>query len=70
MTTITIQDLGNLNNLDTNDLGKTNGGWYWLYRPVPSYYFNPFVFTTQVNWASRGQAFDAQHNNFISSLRS
>jgi hypothetical protein len=67
MNTIAINDLATTDALDSTGLKDTNGGWFshWLYRPVTSFYFNPFVYTMQSSWASRGMMMDAQHNNFM-----
>ena len=70
MSTITINDLELNNDLDKQALSQVSGGWYWLYRPVTSYYYNPFVYSMQSSWAGRAQSFDTQHNNFIDFLRS
>ncbi|HBM85170.1 MAG TPA: hypothetical protein DD808_02225 [Halieaceae bacterium] len=70
MTHITINDLEDSRDLDKQALAAVTGGWYWLYQPAYSYYYNPFVSTMQSSWASRGASFDTQHNNFISFLRS
>ena len=70
MNTIAINDLANTETLDRAALKDVAGGWYWLYQPVTSYFFNPFVYTLQSSWASRGMMMDTQHNNFISFLRS
>lgn len=70
MANITINDLEESRDLDKQALANVGGGWYWLYQPVYSYYYNPFVATMQSSWASRGASFDASHNNFISFLRS
>jgi len=70
MSGITISDLNTNNELDSEALGQVTGGWYWLYQPVTSYFYNPFAFNLQSSWAARGAAFDNQHNNFISFLRS
>jgi hypothetical protein len=70
MANITIYDLGMDKELDSEALDRVNGGWYWLYQPVTSYFFNPFVYTLQSSWASRGMMMDTQHNNFMDFLRS
>lgn len=70
MTSITINDLQGSRELNRQTLANTIGGWYWLYQPVYSYYYNPFVSTLQSSWAARGASFDTSHNNFISFLRS
>ncbi|MBK39965.1 MAG: hypothetical protein CME44_02040 [Haliea sp.] len=70
MSTITVNDLNANCALSSEELATVNGGWYWLYQPAYSYYYNPFVSTLQSSWASRGTSFDTQHNNFISFLRS
>ena len=70
MSTITVNDLNDNRTLSTAELATVNGGWYWLYQPAYSYYYNPFVATMQSSWASRGASFDTSHNNFISFLRS
>ncbi len=74
MSTITINDLELNNDLDKQALSSVTGGWYynpyWLYRPAPSYYFNPFVYRMQTSRASAGRASDRQHSNFIDYLRS
>ena len=70
MAKITIDDLGTDRKLDREALARVGGGWYWLYQPVTSYFFNPFVYTLQSSWASRGMMMDTQHNSFIDFLRS
>jgi len=70
MTTINITDLNNDRALNAEELASVNGGWYWLYQPAYSYYYNPFVSSLQTSWAARGTSFDTSHNNFISFLRS
>jgi hypothetical protein len=70
MAKITIQDLEVDRELDRQALSRVTGGWFWLYQPVTSYFYNPFVYTMQSSWASRGMMMDTQHNNFMNFLRS
>lgn len=70
MAKITLNDLELNRELDKKALSRVSGGWWWLYQPVTSYYYNPFVYSMQSSWASRGMMMDTQHNNFIDFLRS
>lgn len=70
MANIELKDLNTEKTLSNEELSAVNGGWWWLYQPVTSYYYNPFVYTMQSSWASRAMSMDAQHNSFIDFIRS
>lgn len=70
MANITLSNLTTDKTLSKVEMRGINGGWWWLYQPVTSYYYNPFVYTLQSSWASRAMSMDAQHNSFIDFIRS
>lgn len=70
MSTITVNDLNDNRAMSAADLATVNGGWYWLYQPVFSYWSNPYAYMAQSSWASRAQMMDSQHNSFIDFIRS
>lgn len=69
MATITLNDIEQNDTLSNAQLADTKGGWFFYYN-VFNPYLNPFGWGMQNSWMARGQAFDNQHNNFISFLRS
>ena len=69
MATITWNDIEQNDTLASDKLADAKGGWFFYYN-VFNPYMNPFGWGMQNSWISRGQSFDAQHNNFISFLRS
>ena len=75
MANITINDIKSSNKMSASELEQSKGGFFynynWLYRPVVSYFQNPFVASLQSTWISRGQTYSAMNqqwlNNFMSS---
>ncbi|MEM6709213.1 MAG: hypothetical protein AAF648_10555 [Pseudomonadota bacterium] len=55
--------------LGREQLADAKGGWFFYYN-VFNPYQNLFGWNMQNSWIARGNAFDNQHNNFISFLRS
>lgn len=55
--------------LDNRAMADAQGGWFFYYN-VFNRFHNPYAWGMQNSWISRGRAFDTQHNNFISFLRS
>lgn len=71
MATITLNDLNAQKSLTSEQLASVNGGfYYWLYRPVVSYYSNPFAYSLQSSWASTGLIYDQMNQSFLDYLRS
>ncbi len=71
MATITLTDLEHTETLANEELANLQGGFYhWLYRPVVSYFSNPFAYSLQSSWASTGLIYDQMNQSFLDYLRS
>ncbi len=68
MTHITLNEIKEVREITTAEMAETRGGWF--YYNVFNRFYNPFGWSLQNSWINRSRSFDAQHNNFISFLRS
>lgn len=69
MARVNWNDIEQNQTLDDAAMAQARGGWFYYFN-VFNRYQNPFGWGMQNSWMNRGRAFDTQHNNFISFLRS
>ncbi len=69
MSTIQLNDLESVRTLNAEELSAARGGWFFYYN-VFNPFLNPFGYSLQNSWIQRGRISDANHNAFISFLRS
>ncbi len=68
MARIEWNDLDDTRTLTAEEMSGARGGWY--YWNVFNRFYNPYGWGLQNSWINRSRAFDTQHSNFISFLRS
>ncbi len=68
MARIKLNELDDVKALSSEEMASARGGWF--YYNVFNPFYNPFGWSLQNSWINRSRSFDAQHNNFISFLRS